>query len=318
MTGTNAKVGLVHGDDRRANVLQAMELVRRDLAAKVGERVLIKPNLFSSTNQVTSTHVDAVRGVLDFLVTLPNPPREVIVAEGANEKYSGEAYVNYGYQDLIAEYPFEIRLVDLHQTSEWVETPVLQVDRSECTVRVPAAVVDHPCTISLAVAKTHDACIVTLALKNMIMGTMHKDDRIKMHGCQTHKERHLPDEVRILNVNLARLAKLLKPDIGVIDGTVGVQGNGPGGTDSINFGVAAASADVFAADAVVAKAMGFEPTRLAQSWYGDLTGLGISDLRRIEILGADLGAVTMPFKPNDTTEQQWAWSDKSLEQYVAA
>jgi uncharacterized protein (DUF362 family) len=318
MTETNAKVGLVHGDNRRVNVLQAMELVRGDLAAKVGEQVLVKPNLFSSHNQVTSTHVDAVRGVLDFLLTLPNAPREVIIAEGGNEKYSGEAFENYGYHDLIAEYPFDVRLVDLHQTTEWVETPVLQVDRSECTVRVPAEVVNHPCTISLAVAKTHDACVVTLGLKNMIMGTMHKDDRVKMHGCHTHKERHLPDEVRILNVNLARLAKLMKPAIAVVDGTVGLQGNGPGGTDSIDFGVVAASADVFAADAVTAKAMGFEPARLAQSWYGDLTGLGISDLRRIEILGADLDAVTMPFKPNDTTEIQWRWEDKSLEQYVAA
>ena len=62
-----------------------------------------------------------------------------------------------------------------------------------------------------------------------------------------------------MSVNLIRLSHYLKPDIGVIDGTVGLQGNGPGGTDAVDLGVAAASADVYAVDAVISKAMGFEP-----------------------------------------------------------
>jgi uncharacterized protein (DUF362 family) len=318
MKQDSAQVGLVHGDDRRGNVFAAMGLVQDQLAPKIGSQVLVKPNFLSSTNQSVSTHVDALRGVLDFLAGLPEPPDEVTVAEGANQEYSGEAFDNFGYRDVLDEYPFSIRLVDLHQTTEWVETPVVQSDLVMCSVRVPTLVLNHPCTISLAIAKTHDTCIVTLGLKNMIMGTIHKPDRIRMHGCKTHGERVLADEVRVLNVNLARLSKLLKPDIAVVDGTVGIQGNGPGGSDTVDFGVVAASADVFAADAVMAKAMGFDPARLAQSWYGNRTGLGISELSRIEIIGADVDAVTVPFKPHETTEKQWAWSDRSLEQYAAA
>ncbi len=318
MSQSTATVGLVHGTDRRGNVLAALDLVREQVAPKIADEVLVKPNFLSSSNQVASSHVDALRGVLDFLVQLPNAPKHVIVAEGANEEYSGEAFANFGYDKVIEEYPFSIELVDLHQTTEWVETPVVQADRTESTVRIPASVLNSPCTISLAVAKTHDACVVTLALKNMIMGTMCKADRVHMHGCTAHADRVLADEVRVLNVNLARLAKLVKPDIAVIDGTVGLQGNGPGGTDGVDFGVVAASADVFAADAVMAKAMGFDPDRLAQSWYGNLLRLGVSDLNDIEILGADLNAITMPFTPHETTPKQWAWSDRSLERYLAA
>ncbi len=98
------------------------------------------------------------------------------------------------------------------------------------TVRMPVSVLDCPCTISLAIAKTHDGCIVTLALKNMVMGTINKKDRIHIHGYAAHKDRHLPDEVRLININMARMARHLMPDIAVIDGVVGLEGNGPGGT----------------------------------------------------------------------------------------
>lgn len=318
MTKAKATVGLAHGKDRRQNVYQAMDLVRSDLSAKVRDRVLVKPNFLSSTNQLASSHPDALRGVLDFLMSLPNRPSEVIVAEGANEKYSGEAFEKLGYRDVVNEYPFAIELVDLHQATEWVEKPVLMADGSQEIVRLPKLVLEHPCTISMAVAKTHDGCIVTLGLKNMIMGTMHKPDRIKMHGFMTHGERDLPIEVQHLNANLARIAKDLTPDITVIDGTRGLQGNGPGGDDGIDLYVAAASSDVHAVDAVMAKAMGFDPTKLAQSYYGEMLSLGVSDLDHIKVVGADLAAVTKPFKPHETTPVQYQWAIEQMTEWVTA
>ena len=42
-----------------------------------------------------------------------------------------------------------------------------------------------------------------------------KPDRIKMHGFPSHAERTLPDEARVMNVNLIRLSQFLSPDISV-------------------------------------------------------------------------------------------------------
>jgi uncharacterized protein (DUF362 family) len=309
MSLSTARVGLArHGDDRRRNLFHALDLVRKDLIPKLGPQVLLKPNFLSSTNQLASSHVDALRGVLDFLCTTPNPPTEVIIAEGANEKVSGEAFENFGFHALQAEYPFTIRLVDLNAETAWVETPILLADGSETTVRMPKLILDHPCRISVAVAKTHDVCVVTLALKNLIMGTLHKADRVKMHGFRSHAERTLPAEAQVLNINLIRVARYLWPHIAVIDGTRGLQGNGPGGTDAVEgFGIAAASADVFAADAVMAKAMGFEPLELGLLHYGNELGLGIADLRRIDVLETPIAAVQRPFKPHETTPLQLQW-----------
>ncbi len=304
---TTARVGQARGEDRRRNVYHAMDLVRADLEAKLRPQVMIKPNLLSSSNQLASSHVDAVRGTLDFLMSAANPPEEVIIAEGANEKYSGEAYDNFAYRAVVDEYPIPIRLVDLHQETEWQETTVMLADETETTVRMPKIVLDCPCTISLAVAKTHDCCVVTLALKNLIMGTLYKPDRIKMHGFRSHRERVLPIEAKMININLIRVARYLRPDIAVIDGTRGLQGNGPGGTDGVDFGMAAASADVFAADAVVAKAMGFEPLEIGLLHYGQELGMGVADLARIKVLGTPISDVQTRFKPHETTDQQMQW-----------
>ncbi|MBI4553408.1 MAG: DUF362 domain-containing protein, partial [Candidatus Latescibacteria bacterium] len=246
MIQTRATVGLAAGTDRRANVRAALEHVRESLITAVRDRVMIKPNFLSSSNPVACTHADAVRGVLDVLATLPRKPKRVMIAEGGNESYSGEAFKNFGYTSLPEEYDLPIRLIDLNQETRWQPARVYLVDGSIAFVRMPRTVLDCPCTISVAVAKTHDAAIVTLALKNMIMGTLRKKDRIKMHGYRSHGQRILPREAQVLNRNLIRVARFLAPDFAVIDGTVGLQGNGPGGTDTTPLGLAVAGADVFA------------------------------------------------------------------------
>ena len=312
------KVGLAKTGRRRANVFQALDNIREDITPKVREQVLLKPNFLSSTNQLASSHVDAIRGALDFLLSTPEPPEEIIVAEGANEAFSGEAFQIFGYEALQAEYNIPIRLIDLHQETEWVETRVFLADRDEDTVRMPKIVVDCPCTISVAIAKTHDAGVVTLAMKNMIMGTLHKADRIKMHGYHSHADRMLPREAQTLNINLLRLSRHLKPDLAIVDGTVGLQGNGPGGTDSVPLGIAVASGDVFAADAVTTKAMGFEPLAIGLFHYANEMGYGTADLNDIDIIGPAVEAVATAFKPHETTELQFQWQEASPTEYLAA
>jgi uncharacterized protein (DUF362 family) len=306
---TQARVGLAKGEDRRANVREALERVRDDLVPRLADRVLIKPNFLSSSNQLASTHVDAVRAVLDFLAASPTPPAEVLIAEGANEKYSGEAFANFGYTTLPDEYPFPIRLLDLHAETRWQTATIVRADGSPYTAHIPRTVIEAGCTLSVAVAKTHDVCITTLAYKNMVMGTLRREDRVKMHGYNTHGERQIPREAQCMNANLIRVAPYLTPTIGVIDGTVGLQGNGPGGTDAVPLGVAVASADVFAADCVMTRAMGFDPNDLGLLHYATALGLGVGDLDRIEVIGPALESVIQPFTPHEKVAAQRQWQD---------
>ncbi len=318
MSDKVTKVGLAKTGRRRSNVYEALDNIRDEITPKVREQVLLKPNFLSSTNQLASSHVDAMRGALDFLMSTPIPPKEAIIAEGANESFSGEAFQVFGYDALQAEYDIPIRLLDLHEETEWVETKVFLSGRESDTVRMPKTVLDCPCTISVAIAKTHDACVVTLAMKNMIMGTIHKADRIKVHGYLSHGDRALPREAQTININLLRLSRFLRPDIAIVDGTLGLQGNGPGGTNSVQLGIAVASGDVFAADAVTSKAMGFEPMEIGLFNYANELGYGTADLDNIEIIGPDVGSIAIPFKPHETSELQLQWHDEESSEYLAA
>jgi uncharacterized protein (DUF362 family) len=317
MPKMTARVGLARRADRRQNLFHALDLVREEVVPRLRSQVMLKPNFLTSKNQLPASHVDAMRGIIDFLLTTPKPPEEIIIAEGGNEPTT-DAYTNFGYYALADEYPIPMRFVDLHQETKWVETPIILADGGETTVRMPGLVLDCPCRISVAIAKTHDVCVVTLALKNMIMGTLYKADRVKMHGFRSHAERTLPAEARVLNVNLIRLARYLQPEIAVIDGTRGLQGNGPGGNDAVDLGIAAASVDVFAADAVMARAMGFEPLELGLLHYGNELGLGVADLNHIEVLETRLADVRKAFKPHEKTLLQMQWQMPNAWQLMAA
>ena len=98
MSKTN--VGLAKRENRRQNIFGALDLIRNDVTPKVTEQVLLKPNFLSAKNQLASSHADAMRGAIDFLLTTPNPPKEILIAEGGNEKHSGEAFENFGYHAL--------------------------------------------------------------------------------------------------------------------------------------------------------------------------------------------------------------------------
>lgn len=305
-------VGLKRGENRRDAVRGALELVREEVAAKVRSPVLLKPNFLSSENQLASTHADAIRGTLDFLLSLPNAPKEAWIAEGGNEKYSGQAYENFGYHVLSDEYPIPIRLLDLHRETEWEETEIELADGGTWRVGIPKTVLNCPTTISVAVAKTHDVLYATLALKNMIMGTIRKADRVKMHGFMTHAERKIPREAQILNRNLIRLAAYLTPDIAVVDGIEGLQGNGPGGKDVVPLGAAFAGADVWAVDAVCSQAMGFDPLDLGVFVYARERGLGVVDPAMSDIRGDRLEDVARSFTPHERYPLQRQWREAGV------
>jgi uncharacterized protein (DUF362 family) len=289
-----------------------MEAVGDEIAGRVVAPVLIKPNFLSSSNPLCTTHADAIRGALDFLAALPQPPGEVIIAEGANEPESGEAFRSFGYTELPAEYPFPIRLVDLNAETRWATCPIVLADGSQYHVHIPRTVLEAGCAISVAVAKTHDVLLTTLAYKNMVMGTLRKEDRVRMHGFNSHGERQMPREAQCLNANLIRVAPYLTPTVGIVDGTVGLQGNGPGGKDAVPLGVAAAGVDVFAVDAVMTRLMGFDPADVGMLQYAEEKGLGVTDERRIEVVGPPVDSLVRLFLPHEKAPLQRQWRTEGV------
>ena len=296
------RVALVKGKNRRENIKQALELVRDDIAAKVKGNVLIKPNFLSVNRQLASTHVDAVKGVLDIISQLSFDT--LVVAEGANGGEPMEAFKNFGYYPL--EKAYNVSLIDLSLEDDREEIKLYDLIEREVPAMVSKRVRQSDCRISVAIPKTHDTAIVTLTLKNM-MGSLVRSDRGKMHGYAADLERDFLKSVRVMPKNLVALGKHVAPHVGVIDGFLGMEGQGPGGGDEVPLGIAIASADFLAADAVAAKVMGFEPLEIGYIYYANELGMGVGDLRKIEILGARIEDVQRKFKPHSNYPMQKLW-----------
>jgi uncharacterized protein (DUF362 family) len=298
-----SKVAIFKGDNRRENIRQALELIKQDVISKInGHEILIKPNCLQSAVPLSCTHVDALRGILDFLKELSTEP--VTLAETCAGSEPFESFKKLDYTSLVDEYA--VSLNNPHGDNDWIDACLLNRSYQDVKVKISRRIFECGCRISAAVAKTHDTVTVTGSWKNM-MGALALDDKVKMHGCNSHGERILISEVEILPQNLIRIAKIVPPHISVIDGFIGMEGEGPVRGTEKYLGIAIASIDFVSADAVCAKAMGFEPLEISYLKYGDQLGLGKANLDDIEIIGEPIENIITRFIPHShyPTQRQW-------------
>ena len=82
----------------------------------------------------------------------------------------------------------------------------------------------------------------------------------------------------------------------VMDGTTAGNGPGPRMMEPVVKNVILASADQVAIDAVAAKLMGFDPLSIKYIRLAHEHGLGVGDLREIELVGDDVSGENWGFK----------------------
>lgn len=236
-------VSLIKGTDRRQNILKSLELICDEVKAKVGNKqVVIKPNLVTPSIQLASSHVEQIKGILDFFKGFYK--EKIVVAESTCGDTT-EAFKNFGYYTLLNEY--NVELIDLN--------------------RMPYK-------------------FVTL-----------KD----AHG------RPITVRVSELLLDIVELAQLMWPGLSVIDGFVGMEGDGPVFGKAIYVGVAITSLDPLSADRVSCEIMGVEFSKVGYLYYCAERGLGEADINKIKILGASVKECFVPFKLHSFVEEQYRW-----------
>ena len=70
-----SRVGLAKAESRRESVFASLDYVRGDIESKIRNQIPLKPNFLTSKNQLASTHIDSIRGTIDFLKSVKNPNR---------------------------------------------------------------------------------------------------------------------------------------------------------------------------------------------------------------------------------------------------
>lgn len=288
----SVRVAIAKGRNRYDAVKRALEYIREDIAKNVFGKnsLIIKPNLVSSYVQLAVTHVDTVRAIIDFIRQYYRG--KIIVAEGSASD-TLTAYKNFDYTKLAREH--EIELFDLNQ-DKYREIMVYNDRYEQIPVRIAEKVLESDYRISAAVLKTHDTVIATLSIKNMVVGSIIRYDKHKIH--QGYKA---------INLNIYKIAKYVWPNLAIIDGYTAMEGNGPVSGTPVDMGIVIASTDPLAADTVGAYIMGFDPDDIGYLHYIKMAGMGEGDINKIEIVGERLEDVRRKFRTHSTYTSQRMW-----------
>ncbi len=301
-------VALVSGNDRGQNVLNALRQLDAQIAPLIRQKnsVLIKPNVVLSdlSNPLSTTHADALRGILEYLAPFHKP---TVIAE-AGAYYTTQGFSNYGYYAVCRQYGLPDP-IDLNDEGQYVIQQVVDKNLQLQPIRAAARLFDADTfIISSAMLKTHDRVVATGSVKNMAMGTpLHAPGEYTWWQWSDKPKMH--DTYRLANVNICQMALRQKPywGVAVIDGYEGMEGNGPCWGTGVPSRVAIASTDFVAADRVAVECMGVDPGRVGYLNYAWNLGVGQYDLSQIDVDSALLQSVKRTYRLHDTALEQLEW-----------
>jgi len=301
-------VGLIHGEDRRKNAYNALMAIDEELQPKLVQKkyVVIKPNNVSTKNQLAATHVDALRGIIDYISERFKGP--VVIAESsAGETLEG--YENFNYNRLVSEYPQQkVKLVDLNQEAKFERIALLDANLHIAPVRLAARLFDPDAfVICSAMLKTHNTVIATLSVKNMVLGApLHQAPK---ETPRWNDKRKYHVGLRQTHYNMLLTAQKMQPYWGatLIDGFEGMEGSGPGSGTPVDSKIAIASTDYIAADRIGAESMGINPEWLGYLVYCGQIGLGQYDLSKIDVIGASMADIRKSYRMHPDIERELQW-----------
>ena len=296
-----SRVALTGGCTRSENLDKALHLIEDDIDLTGKSDLFIKVNFVSTDNQLAATHVDGVRALLKFLRERYNG--KITIGESTLGAAS-LGFERYGYLDLVNE--FGVELVDLNE-GEWEMLDLYDSEMNPMQVHFSKHLLESDYLISIGPSKTHDFVVVTLSIKNVVMGgvSYSHDDKIKIH-----------QGYPVMNLNLYLMATRCQPYLSIIDGFTGMEGEGPVMGTPVDWGIAAVSCDTIAADCLVANLMGFDIADIGYLWYLQKKGYGIGDISRMEIIGENPDRCRRIYKPHSTFARQKQWRDERIKKLL--
>lgn len=308
----SSRVSLVPGNDQREATYQSLKAIEDDIRDSIGNRrVILKVNAPMAEPQYRccSTDVEQMRGILDFFGEFYD--REIIIAEGTSTAACSvfRSYEYYDYLDLKKEY--NVKFIDTNDFDTTVYWAAQGDHHPQAIGIIDMFLNPDNYIISATRLKTSGGVIATLSMKNVVMGSpichykrKHgvKNEKSRMHGGKGSKTG------RELSFNIFQVAaKGVSPDLAVLDGVVGAEGNGPWHATPIEHGVAIASTDPIACDRLGAELMGIDYSELKYLQWCAQAGIGEDDLDKIKVVGPNYKKYITTYKLNKNIERQREW-----------
>ena len=294
-------VSFVTGNDRRDMMYQVLKPLERKIKEGIrGKQVIVKCNLVGP-DILCAPHVDAVRGVLDFLK--PIYKKKVILGDSTGRIYPGpmgtfKHFEIHNYLTLPDEY--KMKLVDLNDLPTKVQW-ILDDNCHPSPVNIIDTFLDPKnYIISLTRFKTHGkGVVVTLGVKNIVMGSPISHYRQKKAAGRNEKVFMHSGGHQNLNFNMFLIAQKVHSDLSVLDGYEGMEGNGPTLGTPVEHGVAVAGTDWIAVDRIGTELMGVDFNDVLYNSFCAQAGMGQSDRSKIRIIGPDPADYVVHYRMHD-------------------
>jgi len=234
-----------------------------------GERVCLKINLLSASDpsRAVTTHPSVVSAVAKAVLDAGGEP---FIGDSPAGRFNRKALRNaYDLSGMTAV--ADDLGIDLNFDTGWTRVAVPGGRRLK-RVKVCDFALKADRVIALPKLKTHSYQVMTLATKIMY-GIVPGVEKARYHA--VHPRRPAFADM-LLDLLLVRL-----PDLFIMDGIVGMEGNGPGSGNPVDTGVLMVSTDAVAMDIAVCRMLGIEP-------------VGVPTLKRAKLRGMWPGTIDHP------------------------
>jgi uncharacterized protein (DUF362 family) len=249
-----ASINGYHGDIRDY-IIRGLKQIGVSSFEIKGKRVLLKPNLVEPHGEFShiNTHPSVIQAAAEAFLHLG--ARTVIVAEGAgHRRVSLLVLEESGLADVL--YEDKIPFVDLNSGS------VVRVKNTGGVSKLselflPEEIFRADVVVSIAKMKTHHWAGVTLSMKNLfglMPGMIYGWPKNVLHWAGINE--------CIYDINAT-----VSPEFAIVDGIVGMEGDGPIMGDPVKSNVLVMGRNFPAVDATCARIMGIDPKKISYLKY---------------------------------------------------
>ncbi len=220
---------------------------------KPGDRVLLKPNMLTGSRPTKecTTRPEIVYCVAKLVQAAGGKP--FVGDSPAFGSAHGVAKTN-GLLEWAKK--ADLPIVELHGRRYATKREDEREETSEQfdNLLISKEAMDADVVINLPKVKSHVQMTITLGVKNLF-------------GCVPGKMKawwHMEagKDAQRFSAMLVETARMVSPELTIIDGIVGHEGNGPSGGEPKALGVLGASADVFALDRAMIEILGVDPQKV--------------------------------------------------------
>jgi uncharacterized protein (DUF362 family) len=229
-----------------------------------GKRVLLKPNMVEyEAGEAINTNPLVVAGAAVALRRAG--AKEVVVAEGPGHRRDIEYLLTAtGLFDHLRE--LDVRFVDLNH-DDVREVPLKSWFTGLSTLALPTSILAADLVVTMPKLKTHHWAGMTCGMKNLfgtLPGAVYGWPKNILH-------------FRGIPASILDLTSTIRPGLSIVDGIIGMEGDGPIMGRAKPVGMIAIGTDLPAVDATCARVMGLEPMRIpyletAADFLGNVDG----------------------------------------------